>query len=82
MAQALDQPHPPVVVVLADHPDIDLWVEILGKGGYDALAKPFDSRETARIVAGAYREAMNRRAESSQRSSDEMLPKDRSLVTS
>jgi DNA-binding NtrC family response regulator len=61
LAQALSRPSPPVVVVTSDHPEMELWMDVLQRGGYDALARPFDYWETARAISGAHREAMSRR---------------------
>jgi DNA-binding response OmpR family regulator len=44
--------HPPLIVVdrLADE---TLWAEVLNRGGYDVLSKPFDEKEVLHAVTMA-----------------------------
>jgi len=40
--------------------DDALWAEVLNLGGYNVLAKPFDSREVFRVVGNAWLHWKNR----------------------
>ena len=42
---------PPPVIVTSRHADDTLWTEVLSRGGYDVLVKPFDMDEVFRIVS-------------------------------
>jgi DNA-binding response OmpR family regulator len=44
----------PVLVVCSQDPDEGLWAEVLNRGAYDVLAKPFDFIEVTRIVSLAW----------------------------
>jgi DNA-binding response OmpR family regulator len=41
---------PPVVIVTSRTADDELWAEVLNRGGYDVLMKPFDRDEVTRVV--------------------------------
>lgn len=41
---------PPVVIVTSRTADDELWAEVLNRGGYDVLMKPFDRNEVSRVV--------------------------------
>lgn len=53
LGTAIDTP-PPIIVTdrLADE---RLWAEVLNEGGYDVLAKPFESKEVFHVVGCAWR---------------------------
>jgi DNA-binding NtrC family response regulator len=52
-AQAL--PAPPPVLVASRHADDFLWTEVLSRGAYNLLEKPFDGDELCRLVSLAWR---------------------------
>ena len=54
LEQALALQDPPSVILTSRLADDGLWAEALNLGAYDVLAKPFDSREVARIVEAAW----------------------------
>jgi len=61
--EILHMPNPPNLIVTAPDADDSLWSDVLDRGGYDVLARPFDSTEVTRIVSLAWRtwkEAYNR----------------------
>lgn len=43
-------PNPPKLIVTSRLADEQLWAEVLNLGGYDVLAKPFESEEVVRVV--------------------------------
>lgn len=45
---------PPHLIVTSRLADEALWAEVLNLGGFDVLAKPFDSEEVRRVVSGAW----------------------------
>jgi len=47
-------PSPPNVIVTAPDADDLLWSDVLNRGGYDVLARPFDSSEVLRIISLAW----------------------------
>ena len=47
--------HPPQLIVTSKLADDTLWAEVLNVGGYDVLARPFQSDEVERVVASARR---------------------------
>jgi CheY-like chemotaxis protein len=49
------QPTPPSVIVCSRLADESLWSEVLHRGGYDVLVKPFDHEEVIRAVKAAWR---------------------------
>ncbi len=53
LAAALE--NPPPVVVVSRHADERLWAEVLNAGGYDLLARPFESVEVLRVMDMASR---------------------------
>lgn len=53
--ELLSVPHPPNLIVTAPDADDTLWADVLNRGGYDVLARPFDPNEVTRIVSLAWR---------------------------
>ena len=47
--------HPPRLVVATWLADDRLWAEVLDRGGFDGLKKPFEARELFRVVGLAWR---------------------------
>ncbi len=43
------------VIVVSRHADGRLWAEVLNRGGYDLLLKPFDAADVLRVTAMAAR---------------------------
>jgi DNA-binding response OmpR family regulator len=50
----------PSVLVVSRHADDSLWADVLNSGGYDVLPKPFDRRETVRVISMAWRQCYAR----------------------
>lgn len=50
----LEMPTPPNVIVTAPDADDLLWSDVLNRGGYDVLARPFDRAEVVRIISLAW----------------------------
>ncbi len=48
--------HPPAVIVASRLADERLWAEVLNVGGWDVLAKPFETREVFHSVSSAWRQ--------------------------
>jgi DNA-binding response OmpR family regulator len=46
---------PPLIIVTSQFADECLWAEVLNLGGYDVLAKPFDSFEVIWLMSMAWR---------------------------
>jgi DNA-binding response OmpR family regulator len=46
---------PPQLVVTSRTADDYLWAEVLNIGGFDVLARPFDTDEVERVVSAAWR---------------------------
>src|ERR1041385_1523560 len=46
--------HPPSLIVTSKLADNRLWSEVLNRGGWDVLAKPFDRIELLRSVKSAW----------------------------
>jgi DNA-binding NtrC family response regulator len=46
----------PLLVVMAQDADQNLWAEVLNLGAYDVLAKPLDKGEVVRVVSMAWRQ--------------------------
>lgn len=46
--------HAPLLIVTSGSADDALWAEVLNLGGYNVLAKPFDSREVFHVVGNAW----------------------------
>ncbi len=53
LRQAQSLPRPPKLIVASHLADDGLWLEVLSRGGYDLVAKPFQSADVRRVVAGA-----------------------------
>jgi FixJ family two-component response regulator len=47
-------PVSPPVIVAADHADDFLWMEVLNRGAYNLLGKPFVEQEVFRVVSAAW----------------------------
>jgi len=47
-------PDAPSLIVSSRLADERLWAEVLHQGAFDLLAKPFDSKEVARVVSSAW----------------------------
>jgi DNA-binding NtrC family response regulator len=56
LSAVTELPNPPRVIVTSLHADERLWADVLDRGGYDVLAKPFDGREVVRVVSLAWRQ--------------------------
>ncbi len=44
----------PLLIVAGEDVEADLWAEVLNKGGYDVLSKPFELDEVMRIISLAW----------------------------
>jgi DNA-binding response OmpR family regulator len=53
--------NPPPFIVVSRHADESLWAEVLNLGGYDVLAKPFESAEVQRVMSMARRHGAENR---------------------
>jgi len=51
---------PPCVIVTSRNADDQLWTEVLNRGGFDLLAKPFHEPEAMRIIQSAWVRWRNR----------------------
>ena len=51
LAQSMDLPDPPLLIVTSTLADSYLWAEALNLGAYDVLAKPFEPSEVRRIIS-------------------------------
>ena len=49
-----EMPAPPLIIVASRTTDFALWGQVLNRGAYDVLAKPFDRSEVIRIVSLAW----------------------------
>ena len=49
------QPSSPHLIVSAANPDERTWAEVLNRGGYDVLVKPFHATEVFRVLSLALR---------------------------
>lgn len=54
LSGVLELPSPPNVIVTAPDADDVLWSDVLNRGGYDVLARPFDPSEVVRIISLAW----------------------------
>jgi DNA-binding NtrC family response regulator len=52
--QITDMQHAPLLIVTSRLADDALWSEVLNLGGYNVLAKPFDSKEVFHVVSNAW----------------------------
>jgi DNA-binding response OmpR family regulator len=55
LAAVAEIPSPPLLIVTSRTADESLWAEVLNLGGYDVLAKPFNSLEFIRAISMASR---------------------------
>lgn len=53
-------PSPPPVIVTARCADDDLWSNVLNRGGYNVLGKPFSEKEVFEMVSVAWRHRKDR----------------------
>ena len=51
---------PPPLLVASIHADDCLWMEVLNRGGYNVISKPFDEHELVRVVSLAWRHGRER----------------------
>ena len=51
---------PPPVIVTARQADDDLWMQVLNRGGYNVLGKPFSERDVFEMISVAWRHRKNR----------------------
>ena len=51
---------PPPVIVTSRHADDDFWMQVLNRGGYNVLGKPFSEREVFEMVSVAWRHRKHR----------------------
>lgn len=56
--------YPPAVIVASRLADERLWAEVLNMGGWDVLAKPFETKEVIHCVSSAWRQWDYRRRQS------------------
>lgn len=45
---------PALLLVASIHADDGLWMEVLNRGGYNVISKPFDEHELVRLVSVAW----------------------------
>ena len=60
LRHAQDLPSPPPVIVTARQADDDFWMQVLNRGGYNVLGKPFSEREVFEMVSVAWRHRKDR----------------------
>lgn len=53
-------PLPPPVIVTARQADDDFWMQVLNRGGYNVLGKPFSEKELFEMVSVAWRHRKDR----------------------
>ena len=51
---------PPPVIVAARQADDDFWMQVLNRGGYNVLGKPFSEREVFEMISVAWRHRKDR----------------------
>lgn len=54
-------PHPAQLIVTSRTADEALWADVLNRGGFDVLPRPFDREELRRVVLSACRRFDNQR---------------------
>ncbi len=54
-------PDPPVVIVASRLADDRLWADVMNRGGYDVLEKPFHQAELVRVISMAWLAWKNQR---------------------
>ncbi|HLK46946.1 MAG TPA: response regulator [Bryobacteraceae bacterium] len=59
LAQSLGAPPPPVIVT-ARQADDDFWMQVLNRGGYNVLGKPFSEHDVFEMVSVAWRHRKDR----------------------
>ncbi|MBZ5575001.1 MAG: hypothetical protein LAP40_00410 [Acidobacteriia bacterium] len=57
---ARDLPVPPPVIVTARQADDDFWMQVLDRGGYNVLGRPFSEKEVFEMVSVAWRHRKDR----------------------
>jgi len=60
LEQTQNLPAPPPVIVTARQADDDFWMQVLNRGGYNVLGKPFSEREVFEMVSVAWRHRKDR----------------------
>ena len=50
LAQIVERPSPPAVVIITAHGTMDTAIEAMGRGAFDYLTKPIDLDEAARVI--------------------------------
>jgi DNA-binding NtrC family response regulator len=55
-------PEPPCMIVCSRSADAPLWAEVLNRGAFDLVAKPFDAMEVVRAVTWAWLHWQDRHA--------------------
>ncbi len=60
LEQAQNLPAPPPVIVTARQADDDFWMQVLNRGGYNVLGKPFSERDVFEMVSVAWRHRKDR----------------------
>jgi DNA-binding response OmpR family regulator len=53
-------PFPPPVIVTARQADDDFWMQVLNRGGYNVLGKPFSEKELFEMISVAWRHRKGR----------------------
>lgn len=53
-------PLPPPVIVTARQADDDFWMQVLNRGGYNVLGKPFSEKELFEMISVAWRHRKDR----------------------
>jgi len=48
-------PNPPLLIVTSSHVEEELWADVIHRGGFDILMKPFEAEEVLRVVGSASR---------------------------
>lgn len=60
LEHTLHLPAPPPVIVTARQADDDFWMQVLNRGAYNVLGKPFSEREVFEMVSVAWRHRKDR----------------------
>ena len=55
-----DLPLPPPLIVTARQADDDFWMQVLNRGGYNVLGKPFSEKELFEMISVAWRHRKDR----------------------
>jgi DNA-binding NtrC family response regulator len=60
LEQTQNLPSPPPVIVTARQADDGFWMQVLNRGGYNVLGKPFSERELFEMISVAWRHRKDR----------------------